>query len=165
VLADIAASMRPDQLKTRYPTSINISITASELVFQITPPDVWNIYKAPMTPVPWNFITKCRQTRSHAQYLKTRTINSMKIHRNRHWTQFNMKLVAEIWQHPEATAIDKQRSMKIVYDLYWHGGNRSKDQRLTEAEKQEVAKCPLCDALCTLPTSWDFTKSQILKCL
>jgi hypothetical protein len=37
VLADIAASPRPDQLKASYPTSINISITASELVFQITP--------------------------------------------------------------------------------------------------------------------------------
>jgi hypothetical protein len=99
-----------------------------------------------MTPVPWIFITKCRQTRAHAQYLKTRTINSVIIHRNRDWTQFNMKLAAEIWQHPEATAIDKQRSIKIVYDLYWHKGNTSKDQRLAEVERQEVAKCPLCDA-------------------
>jgi hypothetical protein len=46
VLADIAASMRPDQLKTRYPTSINISITASELVFQI-PPQMYGISTKP----------------------------------------------------------------------------------------------------------------------
>jgi hypothetical protein len=146
VLADIAASTRPDQLKERYPTSINIAITASELVFQITPPDVWNIYKSPMTPVPWNFITKCHQTRAHTQYLKARTVNSAIIHRNRDWTQFNMKLAAEIWQHPEATITDRQRSIKIMYNLYWQCGNRSKDQRLTEIEQQEIAKCPLCDA-------------------
>jgi hypothetical protein len=57
-----------------------------------------------------------------------------------------MQLTSEMWKNDDATTLDKQRSLKIFYDLYWHGGNRSKDQQLNDAEQQEVAKCPLCDA-------------------
>jgi ribonuclease HI len=73
VLADVAASPNPDHLKGRFPTSLNISISAPELIFQISPPDVWNVYKAPMTPVPWTFIAHSRQVRNQDQYLKKRT--------------------------------------------------------------------------------------------
>jgi hypothetical protein len=38
-----------------------------------------------------------------------------------------MKLTNELWENLEAAALDKQRVLKIIYDLYWHGGNRSKD--------------------------------------
>jgi hypothetical protein len=110
---------------------IIIIIILSELIFQICPPDIWNVYKSPMTPVPWTlFITQCRQTRNHTQYLQTRTENSARIHRNRDWTEFNMQLTSELWKNEDTTTLDKQRSLKIIYDLYWHGGNRSKDQRL-----------------------------------
>jgi hypothetical protein len=150
VLADVAASPAPDQLKKQYPTSTNITITAAEMIFQICPPDVWNVYKSPMTPVPWIFVTQSRQARNHTQYLHTRTENSARIHRNRDWTKFNMQLTSMLWKNDNATTLDKQRSLKIIYDLYWHGGNRSKDQQLDEVAKfqqgQEVAKCPLCNA-------------------
>jgi hypothetical protein len=91
-----------------------------------------------MTPVPWTFITQSRQARNHTQYLQTRTENSARIHRNRDWTEFNMQLTSELWKNDDATTLDKQRSLKIIYDLYWHGGNRSKDQRLDEAEMSIV---------------------------
>jgi ribonuclease HI len=118
VLADVAASSAPDQLKKQYPTSTNITITASELIFQICPSDIWNVYKSPMTPVPWTFITQSRQARNHTQYLQTRTENSARIHRNRDWTEFNMQLTSELWKNDDATTLDKQRSLKIIYDLY-----------------------------------------------
>jgi hypothetical protein len=51
-----------------------------------------------------------------------------------------MQLTSELWKNDDATTLDKQRS------LYWHGGNRSKDQRRDEAEQKEVAKCSLCNA-------------------
>jgi hypothetical protein len=57
-----------------------------------------------------------------------------------------MQLTSELWKNDDATTLDKQRSLKITYDVYWPGGNRSKDQRLDEAEQKEVAKCPLCKA-------------------
>jgi hypothetical protein len=145
VLADVAASSKPDQLRARYPTSTNISITASELIFQASPPDVWNAYKEPMTPVPWTYIIHRKQIRMHEEYLKTRTANSALIHRNRDWTSFNMELTNELWENSEATTLDKQRVLKIIYDLYWHGGNRSKDQMLNKDEQQDIAKYQLCD--------------------
>jgi hypothetical protein len=57
-----------------------------------------------------------------------------------------MQLTSESWKNGDATTFDKQRSLKIIYDLYWHEGYRSKDQQLDEAEQKEVAKCPLCNA-------------------
>jgi hypothetical protein len=48
-----------------------------------------------------------------------------------------MQLTGELWKNADAITLDKQRSLKITYDLYWHGGNR-----FNEAEQREVAKCP-----------------------
>jgi hypothetical protein len=145
VLADVAASSKPDQLRARYPTSTNISITASALIFQVSPPDVWNAYKEPMTPVPWTYIIHRKQIRMHEEYVETRTANSALIHRNRDWTSFNMELTNELWENSEATTLDKQRVLKIIYDFYWHGGNRSNDQMLNKDEQQDIAKYQLCD--------------------
>jgi hypothetical protein len=103
VLADVAASPKPDQLRARYPTSTNISIRASELIFQVSPPDVWNVYKEPMTPVPWTYVIHRKKIRMQEEYLKTRTANSALIHRNCDWTLFNMKLTSERWENSEAT--------------------------------------------------------------
>jgi hypothetical protein len=134
---DVAASSTPDQLKKQYPTSTNITITASELIFQRCPPDIWNVYKSPMTPVPWPFVTQSRQTRNHTQYLQTRTENSARIHRNRDWTEFNMQLTSELWKNDDATTLDKQRSLKITYDLYWPGGNRLKTNGLMRQNRRK----------------------------
>jgi hypothetical protein len=74
--------------------------------------------------------------------------HSAQKHRNHDWKKFNLQLTSGLWKNDEAMTLDKQRSLKIIYDLYWHGGNRSKDQQLNEVQQQELAKCPLCNARC-----------------
>ena len=104
--------------------------------------DVWNIYKEGSTPIPWKFIEDKRIGREHIEYLKARTIASIAIGRNRDWRGCHMSLATKIWRFKCLSKSTRARVVKILYDQYWHGGNRSKG--VNESEAITLKKCDLC---------------------
>lgn len=78
------------------------------------------------------------------QHTTKRTQNSGLINRNREWTAFNTKMAAALWSKDDATTLDRHWIMKILNDLYWHGGNRSKPANLSTEERLVVERYQLC---------------------
>jgi hypothetical protein len=83
-----------------------------------------------------------RYRREHMEYLKARTAASIAIGRNRDWCGCNMSLAAKIWRCKSLSKSTRARVVKILYDQYWHGGNRSKRVHVSEAVN--LKKCDLC---------------------
>jgi hypothetical protein len=148
VLADEAAgSPHYDSevaLQKRFKHIRFLKTTVSEMVQQLTPSNVWNIYTTNMVPVPNDALVLQRDIEVHKQYLAKRTINSAAIGRNRDWNNSNLELAAWLWRMPSRTKREASRINRILYDLHYHGQNKTKDITLTQGEAQILGTCPLC---------------------
>jgi hypothetical protein len=143
VAADRMASEDPTDWTLKRPNLVNtVTLDAEEVLFQLLPGDVWNIYKEGSTPIPWKCIEEKRCRREHMEYLKARTAASIAIGRYMDWCGCNMSLAAKIWRCQSLSRSTRARVVKILYDQYWHGGNRSKGVSVSEAVN--LKKCDLC---------------------
>ena len=143
VLADLAASHKPDRIKEKNPNAIVKRIKAEEMIAQISPPHVWNIYMKDGKPTTWEQMQQKREDRLQQEYVIKRSLLSKNIGRNRDWTQKNMALASHIWKTTKQTSFTRGRTMKILYDHYWHGGNRAKAAK-SPSEKETLQTCDLC---------------------
>ena len=158
VMADMVASTEPQKLVKQYPQAVILPfISAEELTSQLTHPDIWNIYGPNMAPTTWERMDVERDRRLHEQYLQKRTESSARIGRHRNWTDRHMTFTAKLWKVKKVTPLARTRIMKIIYDQYWHGGNRSKSLGQRDLIINEEAACDLCGCQ-------DSQKHMILEC-
>jgi hypothetical protein len=55
-----------------------------------------------------------------------------------------MTFAAKLWKTKKVTPLARTRIMKILYDQYWHGGNRSKSLGQGAPVTTAEAACDLC---------------------
>ena len=98
VMADIAASNNPERLRKKYPHTQIKRIKAEEMLDQISPKYIWNLYREDGKPTTWESLQTDREDRLQQTYVINRTLLSCNIGRHRDWKQKNMALAAHIWQ-------------------------------------------------------------------
>ena len=143
VAADRMASDKPDTWTAGREKEVEtITYEAQDILQQMLPGDLWNIYKEGATPISWKYLEEKRKRREHLEYMDHRSTNSEKIGRHRNWRGCNMEMAAKLWRTQKLSKNTRIRVMKILYDQYWHGGNRSKGA--PDSEKKRLATCDLC---------------------
>lgn len=148
VLADRAAGERgvhiPDTLHREFKQIHVFRVEAAEIIQELMPPTIWNLYAPQMFPVPSSALDSQLNRMEHSDYVSRRTTNSACIGRNRNWVDMDIELAAHIWDMPKRKGSVASQINRIIFDLHWHGGNRSKEENLSQQERNEQSKCNLC---------------------
>jgi hypothetical protein len=121
-----------------------ITCDASEIIQQLMPDNIWNLYAPEMLPVPTEALEIHADRSDHIKYLTNRTEKSKLIDRNREWTNMDTELAAFIWDMKGRKRLLGGSINRILYDLHWHGGNRSKGTNMPEGVRAALRKCNLC---------------------
>ena len=66
---------------------VTLCTPAVELLQQLVPKDIWNIYAPDMNPVPWTHAAEVWEKKDHQAYMKKRSEHSAALGRGRNWTK------------------------------------------------------------------------------
>ena len=126
---------------------VTLCIPAVELLQQLVPTDVWNIYAPDMNPVPWTHAAAAWEKKDHQAYMKKRSAHSAALGRGRDWTKVNIYLASRLWKIKTRSQVVKTRINRILYDQTWHGDNKAKGKRLSPEEIARLGICELCEGM------------------